>query len=595
MVLSPRMENPTQRNPEIDERVRLLGVYRLWTQALGQPWRLSSLHFRDLAAGLTIITAVLLMPLDAALWSLRGPLFPWSQLPLPRSGVLAAGAFLGSYAINTFLLHRTLAWSTREPGIYRPWIVALRFLLCGIPLAGLYVVPAWKWIQRVRPAWAIQGRPGSTEAVVLKESHQLWSVPGSALLGGSKRFIWLLLFGSFAPLVLCALWISKFAEHRLLLGISLTLHTIQFLIVALDLRLSDVPRSISKRRMMLLSTLTVAWLIPFPFLPILGWLPVMLLDPRTAQSSTLLWQVLVRRQGAGRLPLWLDLEDALRTGWNALPFRKRLRKPPRSMGVPETVRRSEHQILKLYDFISFSLIFDAATLSWALSGIFPLQRLLGGMVIACLVLSAVGTCVAVFHIALMLLRVPGKLRILDRHPCASYLARTQLYAAAGLWLGSAIRQGLETEAGLLLMLSIPLLILIEAFSSLRETFFPRPPVRNTFREEIHKLGSLYLLMLVFGLGGPLGLLPRLFLIWMVLLPLRALWMARTLLPWLLRPFEIRDLFARRGLPPHLRLGLGVLATSALLPLGGWLVPLCIGVRHRLWAEAEAVEWKERTA
>ncbi len=60
-----------------------------------------------------------------------------------------------------------------------------------------------------------------------------------------------------------------------------------------------------------------------------------------------------------------------------------------------------------------------------------------------------------------------------------------------------------------------------------------------------------------------------------------------MVPWLLRPYRWRDLFDPR-FPSQLR---ALLASLAVMPLGGLAVPLWIFLRHRWWPRAE-VAWRE---
>jgi hypothetical protein len=61
--------------------------------------------------------------------------------------------------------------------------------------------------------------------------------------------------------------------------------------------------------------------------------------------------------------------------------------------------------------------------------------------------------------------------------------------------------------------------------------------------------------------------------------------AAALVPYLVHPFHTRQSFTRE-LPADIRRAVAVLTWSAVLPLGGLLVPLGIYYRHRRWEEYE---------
>ncbi|HSK78976.1 MAG TPA: hypothetical protein VLQ45_21160, partial [Thermoanaerobaculia bacterium] len=64
-------------------------------------------------------------------------------------------AVLAVFPLNALLLHRILEQETPREDL-RSWILKLRFLLGGLPLFGLYMIPAWRRILKSRPSWAFR-------------------------------------------------------------------------------------------------------------------------------------------------------------------------------------------------------------------------------------------------------------------------------------------------------------------------------------------------------------------------------------------------------------------------------------------------------
>jgi hypothetical protein len=589
------------------ERERLLAFYRGWQRALRHrrtPAWLNDASFRDATLGIIAVSFLFLAPLDESLWP-RSPLaglFPWRQITPP--GFLTASVVLGVYLVNTFVLCRFLGQSTREPGRYRPWVLALLGLAGGVPLLGFYAVPAWRWVQEVNPAWARRREP--REAKLILSPRFETAVPAFAGRATHRPgSIWILIWlfvGSIAALLMAALWMAKRlagnpAGHNGILTFSLTLHLLGFAILAVYLDQQAVRAVASPGQYVLLCTLSLGYLIPLPYVPLLGVVPLLALEPVTARSHTLIWQALVRRKAVGGLPLWLGMEDALRNGWDKFSWRERLWSPPKSVDRVRAapLDRTQAQILKLYDLKTFGLAFDAAALAYAMGWLAVRQPRWAAVLptahAACLyltiVLCAAFLALALLHTGWVLLRLPGPLRRLDRLPYAPYVAKTQLALLAGLYLGLELQRGSTWEIGILAMYSCALLASLKAFTLVLRAVSPSP---RTLRDEVSTLALLFVLMPVTGLGGALGLLPSLLAAWVLTTPLTGLLLASRLLPWLLRPFAWSDVF-RRDLPGRLRLELAVLVLATLAPFGGMAIPACIWIRQRKLPEAQALQFE----
>jgi len=579
------------------ERERLLGVYRGWKQALWRrdllPTWLTPAGRRSLLTGQVVLAAILLIFLDEALWSVRLFTAIWTPLA-PRSGSLVALGFFGAWAAGIWLLQGPLERITREPGRYRWWVLILRGVITGIPFLGLLAVPAWQRIEEISPNWLLRADTRSPELAL-----------DSAAEATSRRILHReivgLMVGGYIVFGITVLWTARRAlddpsRRGLVLFLSVLLHAAAFASAQAYLG-SEIVRSSSPRlsyRLAMAASLT--WLVPVPYLPFLSVLSLQFLEPITARSHTLIWKALVRRQEVGRRPLWMRLEDTLRQNRGNSSLAERFRGPA---PVGGEMHRSEHQVLKLFDLQTIALVLDAAVLAWGLAWLartrpaaaHVLSTILPALWVASLTLAAAAVCLSALHFGAILFRVQGRLRLLDQHPYHRYLAGSQLALAAGLFLGLQVEVGQAKTASGLLMLLCALLVTIRAFYLI--VFSPaRLPRKTSQAQVVQEVAPLFVLMSMIGLGGRMDLMPELFVAWVAITPLRALALGQTLLPWLLRPFSVRDAFAA-DLSTRLRILIGFLAAVALLPFGGLGIPLCIWIRHRRWLDAKAFHWRRK--
>lgn len=72
-------------------------------------------------------------------------------IPIIFIGVLIT-YFINLWLINSELIYRSLSNMKQ----YKRWINCARFLISGIPLWGLLILPLWKWIEETKPSWAIR-------------------------------------------------------------------------------------------------------------------------------------------------------------------------------------------------------------------------------------------------------------------------------------------------------------------------------------------------------------------------------------------------------------------------------------------------------
>ncbi len=117
-------------------------------------------------------------------------------------------AVLAVSPLNALLIHRILAEETPHEDL-RSWVPKLRFLLGGIPLLGLYMLPAWRKIMKSRPAWAFR----RNRTNILDEPPAEWaSVPQRSFSSASS---WLSRLQSSPVFLFLWLWIINLVAVRL--------------------------------------------------------------------------------------------------------------------------------------------------------------------------------------------------------------------------------------------------------------------------------------------------------------------------------------------------------------------------------------------
>lgn len=580
------------------ERERLLRVYRGWKRALLDrtiPLWLRHPSARIAIGGILIFCGAVLLPLDSAVWSSE----PFFDLPagwLPTSGRPLAIGLLALFLVNVFVVGRWLSWNIEHPEAYRSWLRPSLLVLGGIPLLGKLVLPGWRRIA-VHP-WALRSRPAPPvldlhrhprRALLRRIEEPLahWITTGRVPLA--------LLLGEIMALFWVSLWIAQQSHtgrlaHRDLLHLSLALHAFLFAILFFfGLGAGRLGRTLPAWQHRGLIGATFLCLLPVPWVSFVGTIPLMVLEPGMARTGALLWQAFAHRQEAGRLPLWLGLEDSLGRGWSRLPWSQRLRGAPRSVTRQPEISPAENRVLLLYDLGVFALAFDAACLGWALSSLAN-QWLYSALLIGSLVLFGVGVCLQTAHLVHALLRLFGPLRVLDRRPYAPYLTKTQFAFLAGLYCGFESGEGQAASIGQLVLSLCVLLSMHKGMTLILKNVLPRMRwSRARLRDEVLVVLLLWGLAIVGGLGGPLGWFPFLLAGWLLAEPLRAVLIGLFLLPCLLRPLTWQDLRNPR-LRRRQRLALALLALSPVLPLGGILIPACIYIRDRLSQFERAHRW-----
>ncbi|HYO13510.1 MAG TPA: hypothetical protein VE685_09980, partial [Thermoanaerobaculia bacterium] len=498
--------------------------------------------------------AVLFVPLDEALWRYKGP-FPWGLLA-PRSEAAVAGLFFFVYGVNALLLHLYLSRKTPDERSWPRWLRVLRSLFGGLPLVGLAVVPLWRRLLEERPGWARRKAHG------LDDAPDLTWEPGSPVWRRWTDAVeapWLpvwLVFSGCGVLLFMASWLAirsaaSPGAYRTVAAVSLTLHLVVFAAVLPHLRREAARLRLSPRSSIGLTALSVLWLLPVLYVSLPAVLLYFWITREPARSESVIYQALIRYRQAGRLPLWIRFEDRLRRqasrsfGWRSL----------RSIDRGVEKGKEERSILRLYDLQGSCAGLDAAAIAWVLAGTGqPGWAGLRGAPVAILApsffLCLAGLCVASVHFVLLLLRAPNRLRLLDRHPYASTLARTQFAFLAG-WAGGAGLRTYGPALGPLVTVSCMLLLVLKAITIVLRPLLPTGQARRRLPDDLPGLALLLLLSILGAIAPTIDVLTPTLAVWAVLYPVRAFLLGRFLVPWLLRPFEWKDLFAS-GIPIRLR-------------------------------------------
>lgn len=591
--------------PEAQESGRLLGVYRRWKR---EQWlRGAATWYRfasaeDHTMAVASLSGVLLLPLDLALWKLND-LLPWMLLaPLPGEAV--AIAFLTICTINAALLDTYLSLKTPDEESWPPWVRTLRFFLGGVPLVGLYAVPLWRRLRENRPEWSRRHEDHGARLKLDEASprNSLIRMRWEGFADSTWGMAWLFV-GGVGVLLLAACWLAARAAvsssaYRILVIVSGSLHLAAFAVFAPHLRTRASRRRLSRKDSALLLFISVFWLLPVPCFSLLALLLSYQAGRETARSESVVFRVLIREKDAGRSLLWLRLEDRLQLVWPTMSPGKRWWSPPPRVDRGIEPGQEDRQILRLYELASYSVFFDAAVLAWALLWVaehHPDRAGALGLVhrtalVSSLCLHLIGLCAIIAHLISVLLRSRIRLRLLDRHPYARYLAKTQFLLLWGWVAGMILRAQGAKEVAALLVLVTMLLVLLKGFSLILRPALPRVRTRQGRLDLLIGIAFLLFVLTLGAFAPTIDLLTPTLAVWAVLYPVRAFLLGRILVPWLLRPFTWKDLFASR-VPIRLRALLAGLAVPAVLPLGGLAVPLQIFVRHRLWPRAEAFWWE----
>ncbi len=496
---------------------------------------------------------------------------PWFAL-ISDLGIYPAGRVLLSLLtiINAWILDRWISSRTRGDQRLYLWVRVLRPLVVGIPILGLATVPAWKWLDRVRPAWAFQ-RAQPEANLDLSRSvtpHPLLQCQAAAerwVRIRGQRLAWLttwLISCQISPFLGGISWLTGSGplsplQRKLILVVCVFLHLTAALFGMLFGR-TQAYRQASGLR-------ALPWLL---VLPGLGIVSVVVLHSVSfhPREEGLLVQTAHDQRKVERLPI-----D---------PF----------LGFARGAGDAELHKLAFFRLKALLLVLDAAMLSWLAarlagrdlglvftgspSGVFFLATLaLPGLLLATATLA--GRWIGRWHV----------LRELERHPYGQYLAVVPVVLASGLVIGSLLAYGHSSSAGLFLIAVgnsfLLLFFVLTVFSPTSSPMNSNSTVMFWFLfwAEVILLGAL---LRIEGAGPSLI---RKMEVVILLAPVWSLGLFLALGRWLLRPFTLRHLVDPR-LSRSDRATLAGVALTTALPLGGLFIPFWINAHHRLWPGME---------
>ena len=497
---------------------------------------------------------------------------PWFAL-ISDLGVSSAGRMLIILltAGNAWTLDRWISSHTRGDRRLHLWVRILRPLMVGVPVLGLATVPAWRWVERARPAWAFQRTQPekSLDPTLAIAPHPLlrWQAAAERWVRPrGQRLVWLalwLIVCQISPFLGALSWLTGSGpldpfRHQLVLVACIALHLTAALCGVLYGRTQADPSAFRLQ--------ALPWLL---LLPGMGLLSIAVLHPASFHPRE--EGLLVQAAHARRRVEGMPVDTVLDSTWPA--------------GDAELHKRAFFRLKTLL------LALDAATLSWLAARLagwdlgLLFTRSENGVVFLAL-LSLPGVLLAT---AALVARWAGRwpvLRNVERHPYGRYLALVPLVLSSGLVLGSLLGHGNTSSAGLFLVaagLSSLLSILVLG------------PLSAIAGSPVQSDSTVVLWYLLWGEVAILGAFLRIedvgaslvgkIEIALLLTPLWSLGLFLVVGRWLLRPFTLRHLADRR-LPQKHRAVLAGVALTAALPLGGILIPFWIYAHHRLWPGME---------
>ncbi len=518
------------------------------------------------------LTLFWLDQIDAAVWNVYGvyAFFLGQWLPAVPTWVLLAWVPLVAVAQMLLFAMAADVWRVRIGGLR--WLAA-----SAVPIAGVWLVPISQW-------WSARNRPAAAEAPLDSRMAQAISRAGRGPFGANSH----LLAGGLHSigLALFAAWLghpeARSATARLaLILFSVVLHLLATAVVGLA-AWQSAGRLAGLSRVARLA-LSLLWLPPLPWLAWLAGYVLPTVVPAIFSSDALAAHPAAVGRSSQRHPDVLAQADENR--------RSRLRVPsllrPWAMPTYLPAMLTQQKIRTLIRLQGFGLLLDGAWLSWlfwagAEDRSRPLLRLGSGCTCAGLAIAACfASIAAVARIVVFLRRLRSPTqphRLLDEVPSAVF--RTQAALFIGLALGAHLTRhpnahGLDA----LMALGVAMAYTMERLNRADRSYLPaawrrRPdgePKWKTYLDGV-LLTSLLAAILSYGWNGALTRL------WILVLPWRLVIIGQSYLPWLLRPLTLRQALQRPG---RERLGWAALALAAVVPFGGWFLPLILPLRETL--------------
>lgn len=576
---------PSSRAVEVDRRWRR-AVWWVHGRIFWRWWGIAEASF---LAG-SYLTFLILFA-EPALWP-AGWRPPWVAHPLvleigPRSSLfllplvpLAGAVVDGALALQ------------QPPGLVpRRGLRVLRFACASLPLLNLYVFPLWRLLVQRRPPWAFMPEPPRhplSPGAAVQPSAGWWLRVRSLhrLMGSGWLLAWLAV-SFLVPLwwTICLTAALEAQGRRILLTSFVAgLHLAAALAVFLSLR----PQLPTLSRGSALAARVVPWLWLLPVPACLFGLVGLELAKLSPQGSSLIGEIYGWRDQLGQRADWRAVQTAVHRRWRGLPFWRRWFDRAGEQRTP-VAAKADRQLQAFYRLKTLLLVLDvaAAVVVVAVFGqhLPAVRAAYAGLILGALILSVallgIGLLVQALALVARLARAWELQQRLDRRPWGRYLLLTQLAVLAGLGLGHWL---VYEQAQLLLLLCLGTVLVTLLAVLLGMALSLGGPPRDT--DPLDLLWALaFLAMALAGALAPLdenihsGLRRLLlFAVWTV--PVWHLALVGAVGGWLLRPYRWRDLFSSR-LSRATYLGLTGLALVAVLPLGGWVIPLVIAKRgHR---------------
>jgi hypothetical protein len=534
----------------------------------------------ELVCALGFLFIFLITPFDGPLWSIQNRAFIFSIFPnLPPGTVVCV--LLANGLLNAALLRPVYKLKMPIDSRFRSGLLPLTHLLNAVPVFGLFTILIWRWILQTRPSWAF--RPGAHEPSL----HLTESVPAERPLDGNlyfKRLLLELIAINTACFAALNQWISELGSttggKACLLAASVLLHSIAFSAVHAYLQSSTSPTSESAKKNLLAA---LFWLLPVPYLPVIGFLVLSWVTREARRAQTLINESFSRQGRAERLPQWRQVL--------ASPANHRPRKQP------ATASRARSRLRALQDMKAFAPSLSVAPLSWFLNHstrfspllAFVARALLGMIVLVALIFGI---------ISLGFFACLGARRWIRRFPTRSWvnkdLARALALLALALYLG--VLQGTLWSGVVASDLKQPLVWVVCAYLSFKGLSLLRFVLPYGVKPEEEPADHCARFFFTLALWCTLPLLSAtaracradlMLKFWLLSALLCDVLPGAVRLPWLLRPYTLRDLVSA-PLPLRRKASLAFLVFTSVVPCGGLAVPIWSLLRPQLQAEEESL-------
>ena len=558
---------------------RLDRIYGTWNDVRARRAGSPAIDLESMAGLIGIVSILPLISLDSALLGL--PPDEGANWQFRFVDARTAVGLLGAcFAFQAWSIDRALGALTAQPWLVRPWVRWLRPLLAGVPIAGLFMIPVWYGLVRQRPTWAFRrgsgssGRPvedlrlvGLLEAISRRARPRgflsLWNQLGLFLLGVLVTMA-------------CAEWAWRSeSSAQLSLG-SIAFHGLGF--ASVFYFLSRKARRTSTWHGRAVPFLAVFWLVPVPLFALIGILiPVLAGNAASGMAHQTL-------APGGEAPQWVALRQRLHRSWQDQPWWRHLLPRRVELGNDTAPTESAAKVMLLARLKSFLLLPEGAIFTqlviWLEDDLPQIAYVLAlALVIGAgmsLFLAAVGLIMTSIRFLQSYFRV-------HQHclPYFPYLAAGHLSFLSGFMLAGSLNYGYPA-GGLLLVYGICGSVYFGLWATFRDSFLVPKKSAVRFQESLVWLGGMIFiassgmslsnikdeavvlelvreLVFILTFGGAIGGL--------------------ILVEWLLRPRSLRDVLDR-AMPIADRVKLAVMAATAVLPLGGFLVPVWFYLRRK---------------